>query len=92
LQEVGTKTTGRRSTLANKLAQMKSGAEEEVYGAVNMNADKRAEFQVCLSHAVTEATIWSIADTDRIVNSWRERFKVSHRMSRSGSRRNFPSA
>jgi hypothetical protein len=68
LQEVGTKATGPRSTFAKKLAQMKTAAEEEVYGAVNMTADKREEFQVRLSDAETEATTWSIADTDRIVS------------------------
>jgi hypothetical protein len=68
LQEVGTKATGPRSTFAKKLAQMKTAAEEEVYRAGNMTTDKRAEFQVRLSEAETEATTWSIADTDRIVS------------------------
>jgi hypothetical protein len=67
LQEVGTKATGPRSTFAKKLAQMKTAAKQEVYGAVNMTADKREEFQVCLSDTETEATTWSITDTDRIV-------------------------
>jgi hypothetical protein len=67
LQEVGTKATGPRSTFAKKLTQMKTAAEEEVYGAVNIAADKRVEFQVRLSDAETEATTWSIVDMDRIV-------------------------
>ena len=46
----------------------KSAAEEEAYGAVNMTADKRVQFQVCLSDAVIEATTRRIADTDRVVN------------------------
>jgi len=68
LQEVATKATSPRSTFAKKLAQMKTAAEEEVCGVANMTADKRAEFQVCLSDAETEATTSSIADTDRIAN------------------------
>jgi len=68
LQEVGTKATGPRSTFAKTLAQMKTAAEEEVYGAANITADKRVEFQVRQSDAETEATSWSIADTDPIGN------------------------
>jgi hypothetical protein len=56
LQEVGTNATGPRSTFAKKLAQMKTAAEEEVYRAVNMTANMRAEFQVSLPDAETEAT------------------------------------
>jgi hypothetical protein len=47
---------------------MTTDAEEEVYGAVDMPADKHAEFQVHLSNAETEATTWSIPHTDRIVS------------------------
>jgi len=47
---------------------MKAAAEEEAYGAVNMTADKRVQFEVCLSDADMEATTWSIADTDCVVN------------------------
>jgi len=68
LQEVGTNATGPRSTFTKTLAQMNAAAEEEGYGAANMTADKRVEFQVCLSDAETEATTLSIADTDRIAN------------------------
>ena len=67
-EEVGTKAAGPRSTFAKKLAQMKTAAEEEVYGAVNMTTDKCVQFQVCLSDAQTEATTWSMADTDHIVS------------------------
>jgi len=68
LQEVGTKATSPRSIFAKKLGQMKTAAEEEVYGAVNMTADKHVEFQDRLSNAETEATTWSLADIDRIVS------------------------
>jgi len=68
LQEVRTKSTGPRCIFAKKLAQMKTAAEEESYGAVNMTADKRVQFQVCLFNAEIEATTWSIADTDHVVN------------------------
>jgi len=68
LQVVGTKATGPRSTFANVLAQLKTAAEEEAYGAVNMTTDKRLQFQVRLSDAETEATTWSMPDTDHVVN------------------------
>jgi environmental stress-induced protein Ves len=35
---------------------------------VNITADKGEEFEVRLSDAETEATTWSMADTDRIVS------------------------
>jgi hypothetical protein len=47
---------------------MKTSAAEEVYGAVNIAVNNHVEFQICLSDAETEATTWSIADTDHIVN------------------------
>jgi len=68
LQEVGTKATGPRSIFVKKLAQMKTDAEEQAYGAANMTTDKRVQFQVCLFDAEIEATTWSIADMDRVVN------------------------
>jgi len=68
LQEVGTKATSPRSIFTKKIAQIETAAEEEVYRAVNMTADKRVEFQVRLSDAETEATTWSLADIDRIVS------------------------
>jgi len=68
LQKVGTKATGPRSIFPKKLAQMKTAAEEQGYGAVNMTADKRVQFPVCLSDAEIEATTWSIGDTDHVVN------------------------
>jgi len=46
---------------------MKTAGKEKVYGAANMTADKRVEFQVCLSDAATEATTWNLPDIDRIV-------------------------
>jgi hypothetical protein len=68
LQEVGTKGTGPRSKFAKQLALMKTAAEDEVYGAANMTADKRLQFQICLSDAETDATTWSLADTERVTN------------------------
>ena len=47
---------------------MTTAAEEEVYEAANMTANKRVKFQIRLSDAETEATSLSIADTDRIAN------------------------
>jgi hypothetical protein len=68
LQEVGTKATSLRSVFAIQLAQMKTAAEEEAYGAVNMTTDNLVQLLVCPSNAEIEAAAWSIADTDRIVN------------------------
>jgi len=68
LQKVRNKAIGPRSIFAEKLAQMKTSTEEEPYGAVNMSANKRVQFQVCLSEAEIEATIRRIADMDRVVN------------------------
>jgi len=68
LQEVGTKATGPRSIFAKKLAQMKSAAEEGVYGVANMTADKGVEFQVSLSDAEPETTTSSITDMDPVAN------------------------
>jgi len=68
LLDVGTKATSPRSIFTKKLAQMKTAAEEEAYGAVNMTANKCVQFQVCLSDADIEPTTWSIADMDCIVN------------------------
>jgi len=46
---------------------MKTAAEEEVYGAENISANRGEKFQVCLSDAETEATTSSMADIDHIV-------------------------
>ena len=56
LHTVGTKATGPRSPFAKKLTQIKTAAEEVVYEAANVTADKRVEFQVCPSDAETAAT------------------------------------
>jgi len=66
LQEVGTKATGPRSKLAKDLTLMKAAAEDEAYRAVNMTTDKRLQFQIRLSDAETDATTWSLADTERV--------------------------
>jgi hypothetical protein len=67
-QEVATKVIRSTHPFPNKHAQMKTNAKEAVDGAVNMTADKRVPLQVHLSDAETEATPWSMADTDRIVS------------------------
>jgi len=66
LQELGTKATGPRRQFAKELALMKTAAEDEAYGAANMTADKQLQFQIRLSNADTEATTWSLADTERV--------------------------
>jgi len=68
LQEVRTKATGLRCKFAKDLALLKAAAEDEAYGAANMTADKRLQFQICQSDAETEATTWSLADMERVTN------------------------
>jgi hypothetical protein len=68
LQEVGTKATGSKSKFAQEVAPMKTAAEDEVYGAANMTADKRLQFEICLSEAKTDATTWSLAHTECVTN------------------------
>ena len=68
LQEVGSKAIGPRGIFAKKVAQIKTAAEDEAYGAANMTADQRVQFQVSLSDVEIEATTWSITDMDRVVN------------------------
>jgi len=67
-QEVRNKATGPRSKFAKDLALIKAAAEDEAYGAANMTANKRLQFQIHLSAAETEATTWSLADMERVTN------------------------
>jgi len=66
LQELGTKATGPGSKFAKDLALMKAAAEDEAYGAANMTAHKHLQFPIRLSDAETDATTWSLADTERV--------------------------
>jgi len=68
MQELGSMATGPRSRFARKLSQMKTAAEEDVYGVANMTANERVEFQVRLSNAETTATTLNIADAVRNEN------------------------
>ena len=71
LQEVKTKAIGPKIIFANKLAHMKTAAEQEVYGVANRTFDKEVKFQVRLSDAETEATTCSIADMNWVSNQLR---------------------
>jgi hypothetical protein len=66
LQEVGTESTGPRSIFSTQLALIKTAAEDEDYGAANMSADKWLQSQIRLSDVETEATTWSLADTELV--------------------------
>jgi len=68
LQEVETRATSPRSKFANTLATMKTGAEDEAYGAGNITAAKRLQCQIRLSNAEREAITWSLANTERVTN------------------------
>jgi len=41
-------------------------AEDEAYRVANMTADKQLQFQNRLSNAKTDATSWSLADTELV--------------------------
>jgi len=47
---------------------MKTAAEDEVHGAVNMTTDNWVVFQIHQSNAETEATTCSITDMDCVAN------------------------
>jgi len=47
---------------------MKPQSEDEANGAANMTTDKQLQIQLRLSDAEAEATIWSLAVTERITN------------------------
>jgi len=66
LQVVRTKATGLRSTFDKSHPQMKTAAEEEVSGLVNMTTNNRVQFEVRPSDAETNGTIGSIADMNRV--------------------------
>jgi hypothetical protein len=68
LQAVGTMAADPRSIFPNEVSQMKTTAEELAFRVANMMADKRVKYEVHASKAETEATTWSDANKDRIVN------------------------
>jgi hypothetical protein len=68
LPEIGTKPTGPRNKFAKDLALMKAAAEDDAYRVANMTADNRLQFQIRLSDTETEATTWSLADTEQVTN------------------------
>ena len=45
---------------------MNTATTVEAYGVANMTADKRLQFQICVSDAEREATTRSLADTRRV--------------------------
>jgi len=47
---------------------MKTATKDDAYVGANMSADKRVQFQIRLSDAETEATPWSLADTEPVTN------------------------
>jgi len=68
LQEDGSKATSPRSRFTKQLALLKTAAKAEAYGAANMYADKRLQFQNHRSNAETEVTTWSLAGTERVTD------------------------
>jgi hypothetical protein len=60
--------TSPRSKFAKELALMNAAAKDKAYGATNMTADNRLQFQIRLSYAETETATWSSADTERVTN------------------------
>jgi hypothetical protein len=68
LQDVGMKAICPRSKFGKELALNKTGAEGTCYGAAIMTTDKRLQIWLRLTDAETEATTWSLADTERVTN------------------------
>ena len=68
LQAVVTKVTGPRSIFDKELPLSKAVAEHKPYGAVNMSTIKRLPFHNHLSDAEIEATTWSLADSEGVIN------------------------
>jgi hypothetical protein len=68
LQEVKTKAASRRCKFAKDLALTKATTEDEAYGAANVTTNEQLQFQIPLSDAETEATTWSLADTEQVTN------------------------
>jgi len=76
LQEVGTQAASPRTTFAKNLAEMETAAEEEVRAAVTMTGNKRVEYLVRPSDAVTRASTWNTAYMDRIVSQVEREIQV----------------
>jgi len=66
LHEVKTNPTGPRSIFGKQLALIETAAEDKAYMAANMTADNWVQFENHQSNAETEATTWSLADTERV--------------------------
>jgi hypothetical protein len=45
---------------------MQAAAKDEAYGAANITADKGLQFQISQFDGETEATTWSLADTEHV--------------------------
>jgi hypothetical protein len=66
LKEVRTKAIGPRIIFAKEHAQRITATKDKAYGAANITADKRLQFQLRLSDSETEATAWSLTNRERI--------------------------
>jgi hypothetical protein len=64
LQDVRTKATGPRSIFPKELALMETDPENKTYRVANMTANMRLQCQIRLSYVETDATTWSLADTE----------------------------
>jgi len=62
------KATGARSIFAKTLLQMKTASVVEIYRVANMSHNRPVRFQVHLSLVESEASTWSIADIDHMMN------------------------
>jgi len=67
-EEVETMATGCRSIFAQHHALMKTTVENNAYGVAKVTANKRLQFQNCLSDAESEATTWSLSETERVTD------------------------
>ena len=68
MQYVRNEAISYQSLFAKRLAQLETTSKDKGYGVTNMTPDMQAQFQDHLSIAVTEATTWSLADTECITD------------------------
>jgi len=68
LQDVRTNATGSRRIFAQQLALRKAATAHKTYGAANMTADMRLQFQIHLSDTQTDATTRSLAGMELVTN------------------------
>jgi hypothetical protein len=68
LHEVRTMATHTRCKFAKEFDLKTTATEDKAYGAAKMTANMRLQFRITLSTGETDATTWSLADSERVTN------------------------